>query len=320
MLNVFFTVNTQTKCNDWAEVDLHFADDFQRSIYGHTKQGNCALPLIFDVLNEYGLAGSFFVEPLFALRFGLEPLQEEVTLVRDAGHEIQLLAQPEWVDQSTIQLFEEDLPRKALMSDLTLEQQIKLIEVGLELFKHAGVKQINAFRSGSYAVNRDTLKALHTNSILIDSSYNKASKMGTADLLPEQILLQPTSLDGVIIYPVSVFGDNNQHRLRALQLTTCSYREFECVLFQAVEDEWDSVVIIAQSVGLMTLGQERLDPIVLKRFKNLCTLLAGNPDLFNVRGFTGLEPQAATQQPAVPVSGQLNRYLRIGEQAVRRVV
>lgn len=320
MLNVFFTVDTQTRCTDWAEVDLHFADAFQRSIYGHTKQGNCALPLIFDVLNEYGLAGSFFVEPLFALRFGLEPLQEEVSLVRGAGHEIQLLADPEWVNQSTIQLFEEDLPRKALMSDLTLQQQTKLIEVGLELFKRTGVEQINAFRSGSYAVSRDTLKALYANSIYIDSSYNKASKTGTADLLPEQILLQPTLLDGVSIYPVTVFGNNNQQSLRALQLTTCSYREIEYVLFQAVENEWDSVVIVAQSVGLMTPGQERLDSIVFKRFKNLCKLLAGSPDLFNVRGFTGLEPQAATQQPAVPVSGQLNRYLRIGEQAVRCVV
>jgi hypothetical protein len=320
MLNVFFTVDTQTDFNDWAEVDLHFADAFQRSIYGPTKLGNCALPLIFDVLNDYGLTGSFFVESLFALHFGLEPLQEEVSLVRDAGQEIQLLVQPEWVNQSMIHLFDEDLPRKALMSDLTLEQQTKLIEVGLELSRRAGVEQINAFRAGGYAVNRDTLKALRANGIIIDSSYNKASKIGTSDLFPEQLLLQPSLLDGVIMYPVSVFGDNNEQSLRALQLTTCSYREFECVLFQAVENEWDSVVIVAQSIGLMTSGQERLDPIVFKRFKNLCKLLAGNSDLFNVRGFTGLEPQAAAQQPAIPVSGQLNRYLRIGEQAVRCLV
>ena len=56
-------------------------------------------------------------------------------MVREAGQEIQLLVQPEWVNQSMIHLFDEDLPHKALMSDLTLEQQTKLIEVGLELFK-----------------------------------------------------------------------------------------------------------------------------------------------------------------------------------------
>ncbi len=320
MLNVFFTVNTQTSYDDWGEVDLHFADAFQRYIYGPTKQGNCALPLTFEVLNDYGLAGSFFVESLFALHFGLEPLQEVVSLVKESGHESQLQIQPEWVNESKTQLFDEDLPHSTSMCDFTLEQQTTLIDIGLDLFKRTGLEGINAFRAGNYGFNRDTLKALYANGIGIDSSYNKLSQLGIADVLPEQLLLQPTELEGVVIYPVTVFGDSNHQNLRCLELTTCSYREFESVLFQAVEDEWDSVVIVADSFGLMTPGQERLDPIVFKRFKSLCQLLADHADVFNVRGFSEMQPHAATQQPGIPVSGQLNHYLRIGEQVIRRVV
>ena len=320
MLNVFFTVDTQTRCKAWGEVDLDFADAFQRYVYGPTKQGNCALPLTFEVLNDNGLVGSYFVETLFALNFGMEPLQEVVSLVKNAGHEVQLQIQPEWVKESKIQLFDEDLPRRTVLSDFTLEQQTTLIDVGLDLFKRTGVEGINAFRAGNYGFNRDTLKALDANGIRIDCSYNKLSQAGIADVLPEQLLLQPTTLDGIVIYPVTVFGDSNRQSLRCLELTTCSYREFESVLFQAVEAEWNSVVIVKNSFGLMTAGQERLDPIVFKRFKSLCKLLSDHADLFNVRGFRGLQPQAVSQQPTIPVSGQLNHYLRIGEQAIRRVV
>ncbi len=320
MLNVFLTVDTgiEHKVEEYA--GLCFADAFQRAIYGPTKQGNCALPLLFNVLNENGLAGSFFVEALFALHVGLEPLQEVVSLIKGAGHEVQLQIKTEWLNQLPTQLFDEDFPSTPLIRDLTLEQQTQLIKVGVHLFEHTGIKKIDAFRAGSHGLNRNTLKSLQANGVRIDSTYNKASKAGVADVLPEQLLHQPTLLDGVVIYPVSVFDDYKQQSLRALQLSQCSYREFETVLFHAVENKWDSVVIVACSVDLMTPSQERRDPVVYQRFRKLCKLLADSPDLFNVRGFSGLQPQPVTQQPAIPTSGQLNRYLRIGEQAIRRVI
>lgn len=320
MLNVFLTVDTGIEYQVREHAGLCFADAFQRAIYGPTKHGNCALPLLFNVLNENGLAGNFFVETLFALHVGLEPLQEVVSLIKDAGHEIQLQIQTEWLNQLSTQLFDGELSSTALIRDLTLEQQTQLIKIGVDLFERAGIKKIDAFRAGGYGLNRDTLKALQANGIRIDSTYNKASKAGVADVLSERLLHQPTLLDGVIIYPVSVFDDYKQQNLRSLQLPQSSYREFESVLFHAVENEWDSVVIVARSVDLMTPGQERRDPVVYQRFRKLCKLLADYPDLFNVRGFSGLEPKPVTQQPAIPASGQLNRYLRIGEQAIRRVI
>jgi hypothetical protein len=320
MLNVFLTVDTGIEHQVEEHASLYFADAFQRAIYGPTKHGNCALPLLFNVLNENGLAGSFFVEPLFALHVGLEPLQEVESLIKSAGHEVQLQIKTEWLTQLSTDLFDEDLPSTTLIRDLSLEQQTKLIKVGVDLFERAGIKKIDAFRAGSHGLNRNTLKALYANGIRIDSTYNKASNAGVADVLPEQLLHQPTLLDGVVIYPVSVFDDNQQYNLRSLQLTQCSYREFETVLIHAAENKWNSVVIVARSVDLMTPGQERRDSVVYQRFRKLCKLLTDYPDLFNVRGFAELQPEPVLQQPSIPASGQLNRYLRIGEQAIRRVI
>ena len=46
------------------------------------------------------LRASSSLNPLFATRFGLAPLQEMVDLIQTAGHEIQLHLHTEWVDEA----------------------------------------------------------------------------------------------------------------------------------------------------------------------------------------------------------------------------
>ena len=96
MLKVFFTVDTEIWCGGWDDLDRKFPAAFQQYVYGPTGQGDYALPMTMEILNDHGLKGVFFVEPLFATRFGLAPLQEMVDLIQTAGHEIQLHLPPEW--------------------------------------------------------------------------------------------------------------------------------------------------------------------------------------------------------------------------------
>ena len=320
MLNVFLTVNIELEFDQGKDVDLLFVDRFQRYIYGPTKRGHCGLPLLFNELSDYGLTGSFFVDPLLALKYGLQPLQEVVGLISEAEQEVQLQLHAGWVNQVVTRLFEEQTGQIASLRDLSLDQQSRLIKVGLDLLSHAGSSQVSAFRAGHYELNRSLLKALAANGIAIDCSYNKAGKAGVSDVVPEQLVLQPVHQDGVFLYPVSVFAEQTQRALRPLQLASCSNREFETVLFYAIEHQWDSVVIILRSFDLMTTGQARLDPVACRRLKKLFRLLSNHPDLFKVRGFTGLEPQAVEEQPEPPVSSRLNRYLSVAEQAVRHVL
>ncbi len=99
-MNVFLTFDIEVWCNGWDDLDRAFPASFERYIYGHSAHGDYALPQTLAILNRHGLKGGFFVEPLFAARFGIEHLEVIVRLIREAGHEIQLHLHPEWTDEA----------------------------------------------------------------------------------------------------------------------------------------------------------------------------------------------------------------------------
>ena len=101
MLDVFLTVDVEVWCDGWDNIDAKFPDAFKRYIYGPTSRGDYGLPYQLRQLQEHGLTAVFFVEPLFATRFGSAPLAEILGLVREPGHEVQLHLHTEWVDEST---------------------------------------------------------------------------------------------------------------------------------------------------------------------------------------------------------------------------
>ncbi len=197
MLKVYFTVDVEIWCDGWVDLDKKFNKAFQHYIYGPTNNGAYGLPYMLDVLNEYGLKAVFFVEPLFSLRFGSNPLAEIAGLILEANQPIELHLHTEWVDEAKTPL----LPgikekRQHLRYFHSNEQQI-LIETGKNLLLQAGVKQINAFRAGSFGFNVQTLAALRKAGICVDSSYN-ATHMGLdSGLMPGQILTEPLLHDGV---------------------------------------------------------------------------------------------------------------------------
>ena len=80
-MNVFFTVDVEVWC-DFAILDKEFPSAFRQYVYGHTSKGDFGLPYQLKVLNSHGLSGVFFVEPLFATRFGLAPLEEIIGVLR----------------------------------------------------------------------------------------------------------------------------------------------------------------------------------------------------------------------------------------------
>ena len=118
------------------------------------------------------------------------------------------------------------------MRDFSLEEQRILIAEGRRLMSSAGAFDVNAFRAGSFGLNRDTLRALALNGIKFDTSYD-ASSVSASDVGMSATIVEPTSIDGVNEYPMTVFDDGT-HRLRHVQITACSYRELEA-MFRSVD-------------------------------------------------------------------------------------
>lgn len=317
MLDVFFTVDVEVWCDGWEDIDRKFPDAFRRYIYGSTPRGDFGLPFQLKVLNDHGLAGVFYVEPLFASRFGEQALAEIVGLVQGHGHEVQLHLHTEWVDESRVPLLKDCHTKRQHLRYFTLEEQTTLISKGAELLRRAGAGDINSFRAGSFAFNRDTLSALSANGFLFDSSYN-ASLFGLdSGVMPGVTVVEPIECDGVYEYPMTVFSDGTSN-LRHAQLTACSFHELEGLLWQALESRRSSFVILSHGSELLNHAKSREDDVVVKRFRKLCAFLDKNRELFRMRGFHELSPQIDPQQPA-PLSSSIWRTrARMLEQVYRR--
>lgn len=321
MLNVFITVDTEIWCDGWNNIDEKFPDAFSRYVYGPTPRGNFGLPIQFDILNDNGLKAVFFVEPLFATRFGLPPLEEMVGLVHDAGQEVQLHLHTEWVDEAREALLPDVTQKRRFIKMFSRQEQAQLLKAGIELLERAGATQLNAFRAGSFALNADTLLALGDNQIRFDSSYNPASIAGVDEVHTGAPYTQPVEIGAVREYPVTIFRDRGPQSRKHLQLTACSFSEMAHVLNQASDQGLDSVVIVSHNFELMTPSKKREDPVVVARFRKLCEFLASNSDRFCVRGFQGLDEEASTTlaQPE-PLLGRMDLTgKRLAIQAMRKV-
>ena len=318
MLDVFFTVDVEVWCNGWTDLDERFPSAFRRYIYGPTSRGDFGLPYQLDVLSDHGLQGVFFVEPLFSTRFGDQPLAEIVAMLRERGQEVQLHLHTEWVDEAREALLEAPRTKRQHLRYFSLAEQTILIGAGTRLLGRAGASDLNAFRAGSFAFNSDTLPALAANGILFDSSYNASVFGPDSGVMPGVTVVEPIECAGVFEYPMSVFADGTG-ALRHTQLTACSYREFEALLWQALESGRNAFVILSHNFELLNQAMDRPDDVVVTRFHKLCAFLDRNRDSFRVRGFAGLTPQSTPTQPAPLASPLWRTGARVLEQAYRRI-
>ena len=317
MLDVFYTVDVEIWCEGWIDLDRKFPSAFRRYVYGSTSRGDYGLPYQMDVLNAHGLTGVFFVEPLFSRRFGSAPLDEIVGLLRSGKQHVELHLHTEWVDESREPLLAASGVKRRYLSHFSFEEQRTLIALARMLVAKAGASDISAFRAGNFAFNRNTLRALAENRIEFDSSYN-ASQFGLdSEVMTGTVVVEPVECDGVREYPMTVFDDGSGS-LRHAQLTACSYREMEGLLWKALDAGRSSFVILSHGFELLNRAMDRPDDVVVERFRRLCSFLDRNRNSFRVRGFRGLEPPATRTQPSPLRSPRWKASARMLEQVYRR--
>lgn len=317
MIDVFITVDVEVWCDGWDDIDAKFGSAFQRYIYGPTPRGDYGLPYQLRQLQEYGLTGVFFIEPLFSTRFGLDPLAEIVGLVRDGRQETQLHLHTEWVDESREPLLDNIAAKRQFLHYFSLQEQITLIGAGAKLIGSAGGQRVTAFRAGGFGCDRNTLRALAANHIPFDASYNASIFGPESGISPDRLLVEPVECEGVYEYPMAVFSGGTR-TLRHVQLTACSFREMEGLLWQALESGRKAFVILSHNFELLNESMNRPDEIVVNRFRKLCAFLDRHRDCFQVRGFCGLTPALAEVQPLPLKSAAWKTGLRVLEQGMRR--
>lgn len=313
MLNVFLTVDVEVWCDGWVDLDKKFPSAFQHYIYGKTSSGEYGLPFQIRILNEFDLKAVFFVEPLFATRFGISPLEEIVGMLKRGGQEVQMHMHPEWVDESLEPILKNVTTKRQHMKHYSFNEQNLLIKNGLDLMRSAGESEITAFRAGGFAANNDTLNALSANGIKFDSSYNFTECGRNCEIDSDADLFDATLIEGIHEYPMSCYVDYPKH-FRHLQIGACSFGEIKNVLNMAEKKGYNSVVILLHSFEFLTRNMLSSDKILLSRFENLCKYLAENSEKFNVTGFRDLTPVLPCWQPPPLSSSLLSTFRRYYEQ------
>lgn len=318
-MNVYLTFDIEIWCNGWAELDGQFPASFERYVYGRSPKGSYALPKTLEILSRCGLHGVFFVEPLFAARFGIESLKEIVELIKAGGHDIQLHLHPEWADEIRPLIFEGAGVKRQHLSFYTLDEQCALIELGKKLLTEAGGGEAIAFRAGSFAANADTYRALNRCGIHLDSSLNLVHSDSGLDLRGKLDFSRPQRVEGVSILPMTVFRDGTG-RLRPAQVGACSFGELRDALESAAIAGVEHFVLLSHNFEMMKQGRSEPDTIVVRRFEKLCEYLADNRDRYQIRTLQDHGDIAISDtDQLLPAAGLMATLQRHGEQALRRI-
>jgi hypothetical protein len=251
----------------------HFARgaDWRENLALSFNPASVGVPWQLALLARHDLKACFFVDPMPALVYGIEPVRRMVAPILAAGQEVQLHLHSFWWD---LAYFKERAARFEL-TDFDAEAQRNLIATARDLLIEAGAPPPTAFRSGSYAANADTLAALAALGLAYDSSHNGAEHPWPSALPLDAHLIDPTQRGGVTELPVSQIR-RRDGGLRPLQLCALSSEEMRAALGHAADKEHPLVTIVSHSFELASRDGRRVNRLVRGRFERLCAFLGAN--------------------------------------------
>ncbi len=302
--SVLLTVDTELTWRHYA-AGLSWQDNFARSY----EAAGVGIPYQLRMLAEHDLKACFFVDPMPALHYGLDPVRRMVDPILEAGQEVQLHLHPFWAglgdENGEDPIFE--------LTAFPLELQHDLIRDARDLLIEAGVPGPIAFRSGSYAANADTLGALARLGIRYDSSHNGSHHPWPSALPLDPAQIAPVRHRGVTIVPVTQARDR-PGRLRHLQLCAVSAAEMRAALIHAAANHHPLVTIVSHSFELATRDGLRPNRTLCRRFEKLCRFLARRRDALPTAHFADLGAMPLEQEATPLPPDRLRTNLRVAEQ------
>ena len=299
------------------------SDNFATAILGRVSDGEWGVAYQANMLQANGLKAVFFVEALCASVFGLDLLKRTVEPILSAGQAVQLHIHAEWLQWMAADPV--DGRRGRCIADFGYNDQCRLIGLGIENLVAAGAPVPVAFRAGNYGANNETLRALASNGIGFDTSYNLPFLGRPCGIVAERPLMDPAKIDGVVEVPISFFEDYPRHA-RAAQICAVSASEMRLVVEQSVAQRRQTAVIVGHSFELLNRARTRADRIVVRRFERLCEVLSRNRADAPTKDFAELDsgdliqPGQPGHQPKSLRSGAGRTARRMLQQAMGTVL
>ncbi len=269
----FLTVDTELVWRHFA-AGLSYDDIFARSIH----PGGVGIAHKLARFGAYGLKATFFVDPMPALRFGLDTIRRMVEPVLAAGQEVQLHLHPNWAEARGRRLGFQ-------LGELSALAQHDIIAGACELLAAAGAPQPVAFRAGSFAASDDTLDALLSLGFVYDCSHNGAATPWPCAIALPQRQIAPVVHRGMIELPVTLIEDR-AGRYRPFQICALSIGEMRSAIDHALDEGHAALSIVSHSFELANRSGSNANAIHLRRFEALCEMLTENADRLPTQHFS----------------------------------
>ncbi len=265
-------------------------DNYARSV----EPAGVGLRYQLAMLNDHGLKACFFVDPMPAVLFGIDPIRQMVETIIEAEQEVQLHLHPMWEGANQDGTAADDTVFELI--DHPAEKQRALIVQARDLLIEAGASDPIAFRSGSYAVNDDSLRMLAELGIRYDASHNGCEAPWPSGLSLPKRQVAPVDHEGVIEIPVSQLR-TDMGGLRHMQVCAVSLPEMAYGLDHAIAKKHPIFMLVSHSFELATRDGLRPNPVIKRRFDKLCALLEKKAEQAPTAHFADLAP--------LPLGGKL---------------
>ncbi len=270
--------------------------NFDASITGRTASGDFGIGWQMDRMDEHGLKGVFFVDPMPALVYGRQIVADIVGPILSRGHEVQLHIHTEWLDFAPTNPF---APLSGhSIADFPAEAQKDILAFARDLLVEGGAPKPSAFRAGNYGADDSTLRALCELDISWDTSLNPVYLgAGCRITLPRETI-NATAHCGVTELPVSTLYDRPGH-LRPAQVCALSSSEMSALLNHATCIKQAHVMIVCHSFEMLSRDRQRPNRLVMDRFEALCAHVGQHEALENGL-FSAVNPEVGTTSALLP--------------------
>lgn len=272
------TIDTECLRGNWPAKAGSRPSGYEDAMIGRVDGKEYGIRYIMDCLEQHGLVGDFFVEPLCSLFLGISPLRNLCQEVLARGHGVSLHLHPGWksVEPHANRRWSD------MLSDYPVDIQESLVREGMDLLGKCGVERISAFRAGNLGADYRIYGVLEKVGIRISSNFCGG---WNADIMQRFRLPASTNhevcMDGIWEVPVTSFHDFpnlRPHHRRPLQIAAASVTELENVFESALRQRTRFIVVLLHTfewIRGLRAGKASLHRGFLQRFHALCRLLAG---------------------------------------------
>lgn len=286
--DVLITVDTELSAGRQAR-GWSARDNFLASITGRTPSGDFGVGWQLDRLEQWGLKGVYFVDPMPALVHGIQIIADIVGPIVARGHEVQLHIHTEWLEWA------KESPvgarRGRNIGDFDAADQRVLLAYARDALIAAGATPPSAFRAGNYGADDRTIAVLDALGFAWDASVNPAYLARECRVRADAGMIGPERRGGVTLVPVAGIEDR-PGRFRPAQICALSAAEMRAGLAHAARSGHPSFVIVSHSFEMLSRDRRRPNRMVMARFEAMARAIASNPMLRSA-GFAGLSPTQA---------------------------